>query len=185
MRLGSFRRAGIAAADRNGCSGSTVRYRTRTGGSHYVLCISIRQEEARCVERKSIYFSRSAFANFILMLLIICGASSLRDRILTSTDQQRRSRCKTARLGTLGGLSGHMLCELGWRLHVVMDRGVKGYKMSLEQAAEVSGLDDAAFHAHMVRARHQVFEPPFFCGGGGHREAENRPTVSLAQPRNP
>jgi hypothetical protein len=30
----------------------------------------------------------------------------------------------------------------------------------------VSSLDDAALHAHMVRARHQGFEPPFFCGGG-------------------
>jgi hypothetical protein len=38
--------------------------------------------------------------------------------------------------------------------------------MCIKNVAKVSGLEDAALHARMVRARHQRFELRFFCGGG-------------------
>jgi transposase len=49
--MGSFRRAGFAATERIGCSGSTVRYRTRTGGPnmYYVGIDVASQESAVCI----------------------------------------------------------------------------------------------------------------------------------------
>ena len=90
------------------------------------------KEGPRCVERKVNLRFRPHFSIRRLHRRVtdIYRASLLRNRTLTCTDQHAAAESKQP-VWNSGRAVGHMLCELGRTLHVVMD-SVKGDKMSLE-----------------------------------------------------